>query len=392
MRGLGPNLDALINDSILISVQRARPRFRYHLQERGLAAIINSASEQELDALRSTGDLTLHTFLARYVHQWCTPETPVDFHGTLKTRVYSAETFKLLILQGWPGALDSEHFHSTPIDTIFLFMGVLAATSDVTECFDWFLETFLPILSGVTSTYRAHQEERQSTVASSKKRRRVDGEVFETKRRKLTHSERRVVYYAKVKSMLHGLAGDTQDVTDSPRAMTPDLANVLDRLDFAAILRPYLPILPCPAPLPYLARPRGLWSNIYAFTQHEIAEFRRTAFPEGKGMFTQIYEAYMSSLSVNPEAEPPRTKTFQSTEYLASASLSSSFRRSRAPSPPSPRTSWSPIRLHGPPSTSSATPTSLAKLDLTHAVHYQCSRFLPVQASHDYENMSLKRR
>ncbi|KAJ7777898.1 hypothetical protein DFH07DRAFT_1036195 [Mycena maculata] len=74
------------------------------------------------------------------------------------------------------------------------------------------------------------------------------------------------------------------------------------------------------------------------FAQREIADFKRTAFPGGKGALAQIHEAVVSCLSTEPILPPRRAPASHSVTFrrIVPANAYPHSRRSRAPSPPSP--------------------------------------------------------
>ncbi|KAJ7451623.1 hypothetical protein FB451DRAFT_1283814 [Mycena latifolia] len=351
-------LDVYITDSIRASVQRSQPRFNHYLQKHGLACRIKEASPEELQRFWHTGEVALLSCLSQYTHQRWTPETRSGYHGTIKTRVLCPETYGAILTYARSKGCNLGNT-ACSTDTLHLFVGVLQTTLGLSSTFDWFLATFGPILDDVSVAYDTYHIVSEST-SCSKKRCSSDGEVLGAKRVKTTHSHfhRSKAILLELESTLSSpipLSSAVQ-ATSVPKA-TVNTPRLLDTLDISSLFRPAVdtvistPLLSLPAattPLTSLSyfstiaqeHAHELTAGVSAFTQREVEAFNRAA--RGKTIFSipmAFYEGFVSALSANADSLASTTSTpvHSSPPSAPERRFPLPYRRSRAPSPPSPR-------------------------------------------------------
>ncbi|KAJ7093942.1 hypothetical protein B0H15DRAFT_147151 [Mycena belliarum] len=235
-------LDARITDSIRDSLPKAQPRFDYYLGERRLAVHINEASVEQLGEFQLAGEIALFQCLARYTLSRRTPETPLNYHGTLQTHILCPRIYHLLV-SPW---LRLTSTNACSMDAMHLFVGVLSTILGFPSTYVWFLDAFGPLLDSASEVYDAYQSTSTSRTAE---KRPSDGGESHSKRTKYTHRERVNFHYTKVK----GILSDLSSAQSSPSTISSSLMNassprenlqdVYEELEVAAILRLQSPTL-----------------------------------------------------------------------------------------------------------------------------------------------------
>ncbi|KAJ7481696.1 hypothetical protein FB451DRAFT_1236872 [Mycena latifolia] len=218
----------------------------------------------------------------------------------------------------------------------------------------------------VPHTTRIRTFLRQDT--RSKKRPSLDENVPSAKRIKYTQSERKSFHFSKAQTILRDLtSGPASSPPFSKMSLppaTPQLSSnatvnsprLLDTFDVSTLFRPTIdthisthPSFAAPAPLvafSYLSsmaqqQAHEFMAGVSAFTQREVAAFNRAS--GGKSISsipTAFYEGFMSAFSteVNNLAAPRTSPILKASPPSApERRLPLPYRRSRAPSPPSPR-------------------------------------------------------
>ncbi|KAJ7120948.1 hypothetical protein C8R44DRAFT_877264 [Mycena epipterygia] len=241
---------------------------------------------------------------------------------------------------------DSES-NGSSLEAMFLFVGAIFVALGSSYTFDWFLGAFGPIIDGASDVYYTYQEEKESTLST--KRRFAGKDSSTSKRIRLAHSDLKVTHFTKVKAVFGNL--DTTPGT-SPFINTT-LPRILDQIDILSIFKqppadtpPIAANTIHPSLVPRFSfsdlrgQARVVIAGIAAFSRREVAAFQAAAFPEGTSIIPHLpqafYQGFMSALMVDPGNIPLPT-TPSSPVDAPERRFPLTYRRSRAPSLPSPR-------------------------------------------------------
>ncbi|KAJ7704305.1 hypothetical protein B0H17DRAFT_1039218 [Mycena rosella] len=344
------SLDTRMNAAIRLAVQRSRPRFEHYLDTLKLAQCIEGASAEKIQGYCFAGEVVVLSCVARYLHQRSNPDTRVEYPKTIRTRVLSPPTYELLIARA--RKLDLKIAPGEYSDVLLMFIGALLAKLGFLATYEWFVDTFGPIIDDTTIAYNNYQAPRELPIPTSQKRACPDDEESPSKRVKLSQSKRKELHFTKVKTIFRGL-GSLVAPTSSLDDKATTTHYFIDNIDLSPLFRDPTDtntstalsiILATSTVPPSLAdrlshfaavaqdQTRDLMAGVTAYTKREVEAFRRAA--GGRSLFSlpkAFYQEFSSGLSGTSRkpttSSPPTTPPWSSPSYR---------RRSRAPSPPSP--------------------------------------------------------
>ncbi|KAJ7883278.1 hypothetical protein B0H13DRAFT_1890508 [Mycena leptocephala] len=313
-------LDNRIQEAICSGVQVSQPRFDFYLRTFGLGERIKKSNLAERGRYHLAGELAMHMCFVRYLlDDEGSQHIDTNAYSMLKTRILSPETYAQLLEKAKPRLC--QHSSSFLAYCVLVFLGALSANFSFDEV--------LLVLTIVGS-------EKDSDICE----RHLLEEVAHTpKRARRNNGEAKPMYLQIVIEIFAELEGDddsgplkavpqeTMAVTSSSSIFLKN--HILDskQQEFAHT-----------GPAIYFH------NKSWRIHPKRISAFKRTAFPHGNSVFSKIpvafYDGFMSALTVDAQ-------------YLSSASSTSraqpvwsgdlvephrlSYRRARAPSPPSPR-------------------------------------------------------
>ncbi|KAF7343461.1 hypothetical protein MVEN_01778900 [Mycena venus] len=331
-------LDARIQNAIRSTVKSSRPLFRQFLNP-SLKERIRNSTFKEQDRYHLIGQLALETCLLQH-HLHCSPsDVPLEFYGTMKTRVLSPETCALIVshANGRRSANDCR--------ALLVFVGAML---EVSKNFDmvlsWFHLTFSPIIHGASLICVDYYEERETKTCG---RVLLEVEMPAPKRARGNDGKANPVPCpTAVSDILAQLASDQDAIgqtnVHSEETAFPILATSASVFpkgfiswDLAALLQASPKYSPTPIRTvrahKTMDAASGLNMNnlssdrefrqasstdamaqrkVYTFmttlsqyTKREIAAFKRTAFPGGDSVLTTLSEGFKSALTV--EARDP---------------------------------------------------------------------------------------
>ncbi|KAJ7507345.1 hypothetical protein B0H11DRAFT_2185774 [Mycena galericulata] len=347
-------LDSRISDSISLAMPSSSPRFSYYLRERGLAGFISAASISVIEGYVAAGEICLELCLLEYILE---KGISTEYHGValkILDWILAPSTFDLIFTQE-RREIDRELLLvASPNTPLGLFVGALTAYGGFEETKLWFHRTLGPLVDAAAASCVSYTKE---CNAKTNKRSLEAGDFPVAKRARPTHRERTLARYSvelpDVSRPAYSASSSTS-LLIAPSHNTP--ANYLST--------------PQTTRSPQTARAGfyTLLTDLRTYGQRQLAEFKATAFPDGKGLVTQVYEAFLSVFPVkqlsatttpsNPPHTSPKPATYQEPPP---------FRRSRAPSPPSPSLRFRPSRHRNQPYYKSQSELLRTRAPLPHA-------------------------
>ncbi|KAJ7662129.1 hypothetical protein DFH06DRAFT_1398085 [Mycena polygramma] len=318
------NLDARIAAAVTAALKSADPRFQHYLEICGLAALLRTASGDLILDYNAAGELALDRCLLEYFIEH---KVPWACRRTIKKRVLSAPTFEYLITATWP-QLESVGLADLPTDLIYIFLGAMLAAAKG-EVVSWFQSTFGPLVDAAALEYTALLEECEKPQGATK---RVSGPGGEPspKRARHDYEKRKLALCAQVVQVLIGRASSVAIPTPTISVeSTPD-DDQLEELQVMSILYPAA-LLEGSVLSP---RQPATGADIPTLHDDETEEqvsaiLSPASYSTSSGILTSK-PATFPSLSTAQEWISKLPATSNQTRPLPS------FRRSRAPSPPSP--------------------------------------------------------
>ncbi|KAJ7662084.1 hypothetical protein DFH06DRAFT_1398015 [Mycena polygramma] len=163
-------------------------------------AALPSVQNVSVQDYRAVGEVALNQCILLH---FLRSDTPFKYRGTITARILSPGTLQLFLQQS---KLTSDDLDADPADTVFIFVGALAACRG--DVHHWFGEAFVPLIDSAVSEYTIYLEDCDKISASE------DG-GSPAKRPRRDNDQRKLAHHSKAVDRLIGMAASLGNSTQT---------------------------------------------------------------------------------------------------------------------------------------------------------------------------------